>query len=105
MDARYEHVREDSRVQPMAVMVAYGTRNDGVREVIGLDVTAGEDLEHRPSFLKSLAARGLRDVKPVVSDTHRGLRQATAEVFAGASWQRCRVPFHRGLWALVSRTV
>src|SRR4051795_11766122 len=33
VDARYEHVREDGRVVSMAVVVAYGVRADGVREV------------------------------------------------------------------------
>src|SRR5919199_6851012 len=34
VDARYEHVREDGRVVSMAVIVAYGVRADGVREVL-----------------------------------------------------------------------
>ena len=35
VDARYEHVREGGRVVSMAVIVAYGVRADGVREVLG----------------------------------------------------------------------
>ena len=31
VDARYEYVREDHRVQSMAVVIAYGVRTDGVR--------------------------------------------------------------------------
>jgi len=38
VDARYEHVREDHPVQSMAVVIAYGVRADGVREVLGLDI-------------------------------------------------------------------
>src|SRR5947209_17255112 len=38
LDARYEKVREDHRVVSMAVIVAYGVRADGVREVLGLDI-------------------------------------------------------------------
>ena len=30
LDARYEHVREDNRVQSMAVIIAYGVKADGV---------------------------------------------------------------------------
>src|SRR3954453_14528434 len=44
VDARYEQVREDSRVVSMAVIVAYGVRADGVREVVGVDVGLGEDV-------------------------------------------------------------
>ena len=60
VDARYGHVREDERVQSMAVVIAYGIRSDGVREVLGLDVTASEELEHWRTFLQSLVARGVR---------------------------------------------
>lgn len=42
-------------------------------------------------------------MKLVISDAHVGLRQALAEVLAGASWQRCRVHFLRNLLGLVPR--
>jgi transposase-like protein len=104
LDARYEHVREDERVQSMAVVIAYGIKSDGVREVLGLDVTASEDLEHWRTFLQSLMARGVRGVRLVISDAHPGLKQAIAEVFLGASWQRCRVHFLRNLLARVPKS-
>jgi putative transposase len=104
VDARYEHVREDSRVQSMAVVIAYGIRGDGVREVLGIDVATCEDLEHWREFLQGLVARGVRGVKLVTSDAHPGLKQAIAEVFVGASWQRCRVHFVRNLLARVPKT-
>jgi len=104
LDARYEHVREDERVQSMAVQIAYGIRSDGVREVLGLEVTASEDLEHWRTFLQSLVARGVRGVRLVVSDSHVGLRQAIAEVFLGASWQRCRVHFLRNVLSHVPKS-
>src|SRR5215212_12132927 len=44
LDARYEHVREDGRVQSMAVIIAYGVRADGVRDVLGVDVGLSEDV-------------------------------------------------------------
>ena len=44
VDARYEHVREAGRVVSMAVIVAYGVRADGVREVLGMDVGLSEDV-------------------------------------------------------------
>lgn len=103
LDARYEHVREDERVQSMAVVVAFGIRSDGVREVLGLDVTPSEDLEHWREFLQGLVARGVRGVKLVTSDAHPGLKQAIKEVFVGASWQRCRVHFMRNLLAKVPK--
>jgi len=103
LDARYEHVREDHRVQAMAVVIAYGVRADGVREVLGLDVGLSEDVVLWREFWQGLVARGLRGVKLVISDAHVGLKQAINEVFLGAAWQRCRVHFMRNLLARVPK--
>ncbi|MHB0877724.1 MAG: IS256 family transposase [Anaerolineae bacterium] len=56
------------------------------------------------SFLQSLVARGVRGVKLVVSDAHPGLKQAIAEVFVGATWQRCRVHFLRNVLSHVPKS-
>jgi putative transposase len=103
VDARYEHVREGGRVVSMAVVVGYGVRADGVREVLGLDVGLSEDVEYWRSFFQSLIARGLRGVQLVISDAQPGLKRAIAEVFVGAAWQRCRVHFMRNLLARVPK--
>jgi transposase-like protein len=104
VDARYEHVREDHRVQSMAVVIAYGVRADGVREVLGLDIGLREDVVVWRDFLQGLVARGVRGVKLVISDAHAGLQQAIKEVFLGAAYQRCRVHFMRNLLARVPKS-
>ena len=90
-DARYEHVRDGGRVVSMAVIVAYGVRADGIRELLGIDVGPSEDVAVWRALLQDLVARGVRGVKLVTSDAHPGLKQAIAEVFVGAAWMRCRV--------------
>src|SRR5919199_6580008 len=104
VDARYEHVREGGRVVSMAVIVAYGVRADGVREVLGMEVGLSEDGALWRAFFQSLVGRGLRGVQLVISDAHPGLKQAIREVFVGAAWQRCRVHFMRNLLARVPKT-
>jgi transposase-like protein len=103
LDARYEKVREDGRVQSMAVVVAYGVRADGVREVLGIDVGVSEDVALWRAFLQDLVARGVRGVKLVTSDAHPGLKQAIAEVFVGSAWQRCRIHLTRNAIARVPK--
>ena len=49
-------------------------------------------------FLRSLADRGLRGVKLVVADDHKGLRAAAAKVFH-ATHQRCKVHWLRNALA------
>jgi putative transposase len=104
LDARYEHVREGGRVVSMAVIVAYGVRADGIREVLGIDVGPSEDVAVWRTFLQGLVARGVRGVKLVTSDAHPGLKQAIAEVFVGAAWMRCRVHFMRNVLARTSKS-
>jgi putative transposase len=104
LDARYEHVREGGRVVSMAVVGAYALRADGVREVLGIDVGLSEDLVLWRAFLQGLVGRGLRGVQLVISDAHRGLKEAIAQVFVGAAWQRCRVHFLRNVEARVPKT-
>ena len=103
LDARYEKVREDGRVLSMAVIVAYGVRADGVREVLGIEVGLSEDVVLWRAFLQDLVARGVRGVKLVTSDAHPGLKQAIAEVFVGSAWQRCRVHLTRNAIARVAK--
>jgi transposase-like protein len=88
----------------MAVVIAYGVRADGVREVLGLDIGLSEDVAVWRAFLQGLVARGVRGVKLVISDAHGGLKQAVQEVFLGAGWQRCRVHFMRNLLARVPKS-
>lgn len=102
-DARYEKVRGEGRVRTMAVMVAVGVRTDGHREIVGFDVALGEKQHLWRDFLQSLVDRGLNGVRLVVSDSHKGLKNAIEECFPGASWQRCQVHFMRAMLARVSR--
>lgn len=104
LDARYEKVREDHRVVSMATVVASGVRADGVRAVLGIDIGLSEDVAFWREFPQSLVARGVRGVQRVISDAHRGLKQAIREVFVGATGQRCRVHLLRNLLVHVPKT-
>jgi putative transposase len=86
-----------------ALVVAYAVSQDGVRQVIGVDLFDVESKATWRAFLKSLMARGLSGVHLVISDGHEGLKQAIGEVFVGTSWQRCRVHFMRNMLGHVGR--
>ena len=103
LDATYLHVRSDHHVVSKAVVIATGVREDGHREVLGVDVGDSEDELFWRTFLASLKDRGLADVKLVVSDQHAGLVAAIARCFQGAAHQRCRVHFARNLLACVPK--
>jgi putative transposase len=80
------------------VIVAVGVNGDGRREVLGMAIGASEADTFWTGSLRSLARRGLRGVKLVVSDAHAGLKAAVVKVW-NASWQRCRIHFMRNVLA------
>jgi len=96
VDALYEKVRVDDRVESMAVVIAIGVNGEGRREVLGFDVIPAESEEGWTAFFKSLKERGLHGVKLVISDAHKGLTAAVRKVFK-AEWQRCKVHFYRNV--------
>jgi putative transposase len=98
MDATYIKVRRAGRIVSVAVIIAVGVNSDGRREVLGMAIGHSEAEVFWTEFLRSLARRGLRGVKLVISDSHEGIKAAVAKVFC-ATWQRCRVHFMRNAQA------
>jgi len=103
LDATYVKVREGGVVISQAIVIAYGVRATGEREVLGIDIGPGEDGAFWIDFLRELVSRGLTGVLLVVSDAHLGLKEAITTVFGGAAWQRCRVHFMRNALSRVPR--
>lgn len=96
VDALYEKVRTDNRVESMAVVIATGVNQQGHREVLGFDVIPAESEEGWTAFFKNLKERGLNGVKLVISDAHAGLKAAVRKILK-AEWQRCKVHFYRNV--------
>src|SRR3954465_9464775 len=96
IDATYLKSRKGGRVASVAVIVAVGVNTDGRREVLGVATGASDAEVFWTEFLRSLADRGLRGVRLVIADDHKGLRAAARRVFT-AGLQRCRVHWARNL--------
>jgi hypothetical protein len=94
IDATYLKVRQNGRIVSVAVTIAVGVNSDGRREVLGMAIGASEAETFWTDFLRSLARRGLRGVKLIISDAHEGIKASVSRVFS-AAWQRCRVHFSR----------
>lgn len=100
IDATYLKERQGGRIVSTAVIVAVGVNTDGRREVLGVATGPSEAEVFWKGFLRSLADRGLRGVKLVIADDHKGLRAAASKVFS-ATHQRCRVHWFRNVLAHV----
>src|SRR5215210_6265508 len=98
LDATYLKVRDGGRIVSRAVIIAVAVNEDGKREVLGVATGPSEAETFWTDFLRSLADRGLRGVKLVIADDHKGLRAAARRVF-NATLQRCRVHWMRNALA------
>src|ERR671939_388315 len=103
IDATYLKSRHAGRIVSLAVIIAVGVNTDGRREVLGIATGPSEAEPFWTAFLRSLADRGVRGVKLVIADDHKGLRAAATKVFH-ASHQRCRIHWLRNALARVQPT-
>jgi len=98
LDATYVKVRQNGRIISVAVIIAVGVNSDGRREVLGMAVGASEAETFWTDFLRSLARRGSRGVKLVISDAHEGLKAAADRVLNAscnaAESTSCAMPWH-----------
>jgi putative transposase len=112
LDATYLKVREGGRIVSRAVIVAVAVNEDGKREVLGVATGPSEAETFWTDFLRSLADRGLRGVKLVIADDHKGLRAFVGQTVPrtvcwpssprrvfNATQQRCRVHWMRNALA------
>ena len=97
IDATYFKVRENNRVISKALMLAYGTNEQGHREILGFTAYRNESKNTWQDFLKSLKKCGLKGVIMITSDAHEGIIHAISEVFPTVPWQRCQFHFSRNI--------
>jgi transposase-like protein len=103
-DALVLKVREGGRVVNVHALLATGVNADGHREILGLQVTSGEDGAGWLAFFRDLTARGLTGVKLVTSDAHAGLVAAIGATLPGATWQRCRTHYAANLMSATPKS-
>ena len=97
IDATYFKVRENQRIISKAFMIAFGTDNQGRREILGFNVYPSETRDTWRSFLQDLKARGLKNVMMITSDAHEGILDAISREFPDVPWQRCQFHFSKNI--------
>ena len=86
-------VRRPAGRQHVQMLVAYGVRQDGTRQLLGFLRTKGEGQAHWEALLNDLYRRGLKGDKLllIVTDGCPGLAAAIQTVYPRAAHQRCWV--------------
>lgn len=102
IDARYEKVRKGGRVVSQAVLITCGINEEGSREILDWRLGDSESEDTWSEVFRLLKDRGLKGLRLVVSDAHKGIIKAMSRHLQGVEWQRCRVHFNRELLKKVS---
>ena len=97
VDARYEKVRRDHKVESNGVLIVKGINEEGYRDLLAVEVVNTENVSNWGDLFSRLIDRGLHGVRLVISDNHKGLRQAIDRYFQGCSWQRCQTHFMKNV--------
>lgn len=103
VDARYERVRQNERIESQGVLLIIGVSERGQRDIIGVTMANTESETSWTEIFRELNRRGLHGVRLVVSDHHDGLVASIRRCFQGAQWQRCQKHFLDNVLALVAK--
>jgi len=96
-------MRINDKVVSRGVLIVIGVGEDGYREIISVDIANTETKESWSRIFRRLKERGLKGVKLIVSDNHKGLRGAINRYFQEALWQRCQFHFTQNLLDHISK--
>lgn len=91
IDAIHFSVRQDNIVNKLAAYIAVGINEDGVKEVLTIDIGENESSKYWLGVLNSLKNRGIQDILILCSDGLTGLKEAIATAFPKTEHQRCIV--------------
>lgn len=95
VDGTYLKARENGKVRDVCAYVVCGITEDGKREVLDVQVDAPESAQTWIAVFHRLKQRGLREIRLLVSDGHKGIQSALRDQYPQARWQRCWVHFLR----------
>ncbi len=102
-DVLFIKVRDNHRVVSKAFHVILGIDEEGSRELLSFAIHESESYESWKEMYENLLARGLRGLKLVISDSHKGEVKAIRDTFSDVSWQRCQVHFMRNVFDKLPR--
>ena len=87
VDAVVIKVRKEEKVRSVSALIVSGINTEGFREILGMRLGDSETESTWKDLFRWLKERGLKGVRQVVSDAHKGLVAAIQKCFQGAVWQ------------------
>ncbi len=91
IDAIHYSVRENSIVKKLAAYVILGINEDGIKDVLSINIGENESSKYWLGVLNELKNRGVRDILVLCSDGLSGIKDAISAAFPNTEQQRCIV--------------
>lgn len=91
IDAVHFSVREDNVVKKLAAYVILGLTEDGMKDVLTLQIGENESSKYWLGVLNELKNRGVEDVMIICADGLTGIKEAISSAFPKTEYQRCIV--------------
>lgn len=91
IDAVHFSVRDNNVIKKLAAYVILGINEDGLKEVISLQIGQNESSKYWLGVLNELKNRGVQDILILCADGLTGMKEAVNTAFPETEYQRCIV--------------
>ncbi len=91
IDAVHFSVRDNNVIKKLAAYVILGINEDGLKEVISLQIGQNESSKYWLGVLNELKNRGLQDILILCADGLSGMKETVNTAFPETEYQRCIV--------------
>lgn len=91
IDAIHYSVRDNGVIRKLAAYVILSINQDGLKEVLTIQVGENESSKYWLSVLNGLKSRGVKDILIICADGLSGIKEAISAAFPKTEYQRCIV--------------
>lgn len=91
IDAVHFSVRDNNIVKKLAAYVILGINEDGMKEVLSLNIGQNESSKYWLGLLNEMKNRGVEDILVLCADGLTGMKEAVNAAFPETEYQRCIV--------------
>lgn len=91
IDAIHFSVRDNHVIKKLAAYIILGINQDGIKEVLSIQIGENESSKYWLSVLNELKNRGVKDILILCADGLSGIKESIGAAFPNTEYQRCIV--------------
>jgi transposase-like protein len=91
IDAVHFSVKDNNVIRKLAAYIILGINDEGMKEVLSIQIGENESSKYWLSALNELKNRGVKDILILCADGLTGIKESIAVAFPNTEYQRCIV--------------